>query len=359
MGHAMSPPVHASYVAIGPEAGQHATNSMTDPCSAYFERPMGFYSEDLRQRFIDSSARIAGVGGGGLTLAVMLAKEGVNDFSIADPDTIDATNVGRIPMLTPSDIGQLKVDVTARLILEHNPTATVRVYKDGVNTVNVDEFIGYDAGNRGITVGFDEIEMTEPQIALIFYRAARRAGRYVVNATDVDRGGLATTFAPDRRHYTFERYNGARASHTEAEFVARVNGFSLPSIPNIPTNGTRSTLHAVMHDAPLPTTLRSVLVATALAMDEFEKLLTLDLPHYSRPHIYPRFHAVNPSRGEDFVTRFPRMRSLSRIARLAVRDVLGLNPATSYSETDRKQREEHRAEITEDSNSRAFAGANE
>ena len=64
----------------------------------------------------------------------MLAKEGVADFSIADIDNVDETNVGRIPMLTPGDIGRRKVDV-AELITKHNPCAVVRVYADGVQKI--------------------------------------------------------------------------------------------------------------------------------------------------------------------------------------------------------------------------------
>jgi molybdopterin/thiamine biosynthesis adenylyltransferase len=318
---------------------------MDDPRSPFFERPMGFYSEDLRQRYIDSSARIAGVGGGGLTLAVMLAKEGVRDFSIADIDKVDATNVGRIPMLTPDDIGRPKVEVAAELITRHNPTAQVRVYSEGVQDFNVDEFLGHDAGNKGITVGFDEIELNEPRIGLILHRAARHAGRYVIAATDVERGGMVTTFDPNSTRYTFEHYNGASAKDSEEEFLKKVKGFQLPTIPNIPTNGSTDTLMSTTRGVSLPTTLRSVLNATDLALDEYEKLLTLGDRHYGQPHIYPNIHAVNPSRGEDFTTRFPRTRALTRIVKLLARDKLGVNPPANYSDQDREAREVYREQV--------------
>lgn len=315
---------------------------MSDPRAEYFERPMGFYSEDLRQRFIDSSARIAGVGGGGLTLAVMLAKEGVRDFSIADIDKVDATNVGRIPMLTPSDIGRYKVDVAADLITRHNPTAVVRVYGKGVQEDNADEFLGYDAGNDGITVGFDEIDLNAPEVALHFHRAARATGRYAVAATDVDRGGMVTTFDPTDLAHTFEHYTGAKPTDTTEQYLKKVKGFQLPTIPNVPKTGTVSTLKATLQKAPLPTTLRSVLNATDLAMDEFEKLLTLEDDHYGNPHIFPRIHAVNPSQGEDFVSKHPRLRCAARLVRMVGRDIVGMNPPTGYSASDRAARDTYR-----------------
>jgi len=320
---------------------------MNDPRAEYFERPMGFYSEELRRRFIGSSARIAGVGGGGLTLAVMLAKEGVNDFSIADVDKVDATNVGRIPMLTPEDVGRNKVDVAAELITRHNPTARVRVYRNGIQPENVDEFLGYDAGKSGITVGFDEIDLTAPEASLLYHRAARRLGRFVISATDVERGGLVTTFNPTDTQHTFEHYMGAKPTDSQAVYLKKVRGFQLPTIPNVPVSGAVSTLLATQAKAPLPTTLRSVLNATDLAMDEFEKLLTLEDKRYGKPHFFPKMHAVNPSIGEDFETTHPRLRSTLRVALAMIRDVVGLNPPTSYSGKARKARKDYRQQVTQ------------
>lgn len=340
--------LQADYILEGPHVYDPPTGEvmMSDPRSLYFERPMGFYSEDLRQKFIDSSARIAGLGGGGLTLSVMLAKEGVRDFSIADIDRIDATNVGRIPMLTPGDVGRYKADVAAELITRHNPTARVRVYKNGVQASNIDEFLGYDAGNSGITVGFDEIELKEPSVALIFHRAARRYKRYVIAATDVERGGMVTTFDPDDLKHAFEHYTGASPTDSEKEYLRKVKGFQLPTIPNIPRTGAISTLLATQANASLPTTLRSVLNATDLAMDEFEKLLTLGDRHYGLPHFFPKIHCVNPSLGEDFVTRRPRLMSAARIFQLVLRDILFLNPPASYAARDRKRRQLHNKRLS-------------
>lgn len=321
---------------------------MSDPRAAFFERPMGFYSEELRQGIIDSSARIAGVGGGGLTLAVMLAKEGVRDFSIADIDKVDETNVGRIPMLTPDDIGRDKVDVAAELITKHNPTATVRVYSKGVQEENVEEFLGYEAGNKGITVGFDEIELTEPRVGLLFHRTARKFGRFVIAATDVERGGLVTTFDPEDLENTFEHYNGASPTDTVEQYLKKVKGFQLPTIPNIPKRGAFGTLVASLNDAPLPTTLRSVLNATDLALDEHEKLITLHDSRYNNPHFYPNIHCVNPSQGEDFVSKHAKAHSLGRVLQLIGQNIAGKAQPASYTTRDRKARELYRLQAAND-----------
>jgi hypothetical protein len=138
---------------------------------------------------------------------------------------------------------------------------------------------------------------------------------------------------------------GARAKDSEEEYLKKVNGFQLPTIPNIPRTGSKKTLFATLKGAPLPTTLRSVLVATDLAMDEFEKLLTLEDRRYKNPHFFPAIHCANPSQEEDFTTRFPRVRSLARIAQVLARDSLGMNPPASYSEEERQARKDYREEV--------------
>ena len=315
--------------------------SKADHLSAYYERPYGFYSENLRSKMINSSARVAGVGGGGLTLAVLLAHEGVRDISIADLDRVDDSNIGRIPLLTPKHVGKWKVDVAAEMIAEHNPTANIRIYGDGIQKHNVEEFVGYDAGNNGETVAFDEIELTEPQHALLLHRTARKFGRYVISATDVGRGGMVTTFSPHTEQ-TYEHYMGALPSDSEEKYLKKVRGFQLPTIPGVPTNGSLGTFISVMKGESLPTTMRSVLVATNLALDEFEKVITIDDPRYKNPHIYPDVHINNPDLGEDFVTRRPRRRTLARIGSAMVGFVIGKNPPADYRPSDIERRQAYR-----------------
>ncbi len=333
----------ASCIILGEHVGKSIPGvSMDDPLSEFYERPYGFYSEELRSKIINSSVRMAGVGGGGATLAVMLAKEGVCDFSIADPEKVENSNVGRIPVFAPGDVGKTKVGVVGELIAKHNPSATIRVYDRGINRDNIEEFIGYDAGNEGMTVGFDELELKEPELGLMFHRTSRLFGRYAIAATDVGRGGMVTTFDPSSRH-TFEHYMGALPKDSEEAYLRKVRGFQLPTIPNIPLNGSINTLRSTLDESiSLPTTLRSVLNASDLAMDEFEKVLTLGDKRYGKPHFYPYIHCVDPSRGEDFVTRWPRTKSVSRIVALVLRDAIGLNPPASYSKDDIARRKEYR-----------------
>lgn len=320
-----------------------------DPQSEFYERGMGFYSHDLRQQFIDLSIRGGGAGGGGLFAYCVLAKEGARDFSVADVDLVEASNVGRIPCLTPKHIGRRKVDVAAELITEINPLASVRIYGDGINEKNVDEFLGYDADNRGMTIALDEIDLTAPGAARLFHQAARRYGRYVISATDIGRGGAVTVYNPTDQEYTFERYMGAAPSDSQDIYEKRIKGIKLPTLPYLPTDGAYGTLRAVMQGAPAPTTLRSVKVASALLIDEVERLLKREIGEAGaiEPTFSPRMHVVDPSRDIGFYTRHPKRSFLAHLGRAMVNNLTGRSSPASYSTRARNARLQYRASVTD------------
>lgn len=342
-----APNLAADYIMEGTHVYDPPTGRvlMDDPRCGVYERLYGFYSEGLIQGHIDSSARIAGAGGGGLAITVMLAKHGVGDMSIADPELVEESNIGRIPFLTYDHVGRNKAEVAAELVTTHNPMARVRVYTDGITKDNVAEFLGYNPGNPGKTIAYDEIELKKPEVALLFHRNARDYGRFVISATDVDRGGMVTVFDPNDLRHTYERYTGAKPSDSETEYMRKAKGFQLPTIANVPKSGSISTLVSTQTGAALPTTSRAVLIATDAGLDEYEKLLTLGDKRYKPPHIFPQIHCINPSQEEDFVTKRPRRRSVSRILHAVARDAIGLNPPASYSKSEIEAREAYRAQI--------------
>lgn len=319
-----------------------------DPRSEFYERGMGFYSYPLRQQYIDLSIRGGGAGGGGLFAYVQLAKEGVRDFSIADLDKVEASNVGRIPCLTPKHIGRRKVDVAAELITEVNPLAQVRIYGDGINEKNVEEFLGYDAGNDGMTIGVDEIDLLAPGAARLFHQAARRYGRYVVSATDIGRGGTVTTYNPTDLENTFEKYMGASPQDSQAAFEKKVKSTKLPTtVPYVPEDGAASTLKAFMQGAPAPTTLRSVGVATSLLMDEVERLMKRNIGESGglMPTFSPMIHVSDPSRDVEYYTDHPRRALLGGIGRALIKNIAGTNSPAQYSAKDRRARADFRASV--------------
>lgn len=74
---------------------------------------------------------IAGMGGHGAQLVQSLASIGAGAagwIALVDPDTIETSNLPRIPFATPDDVGKPKVRAAADFVRRKNPGATVHAY---------------------------------------------------------------------------------------------------------------------------------------------------------------------------------------------------------------------------------------
>ena len=102
------------------------------------------FSQAVHQKLKIASVAIAGAGGLGSNIAVMLARSGVGHLHIVDFDIVDITNLNR-QAYTIKHIGSRKVDAIKEILMEINPymkvtTDCVRVVAD-----NCDEILGgYD-----------------------------------------------------------------------------------------------------------------------------------------------------------------------------------------------------------------------
>lgn len=93
-------------------------------CASASSRRRGLIETDLLS---DRSVLIIGLGTGGITIALELAKVGVGRFILVDPDRLEIGNVSR-HSAGISYVGRKKVNASRDLILEINPAAIVEVY---------------------------------------------------------------------------------------------------------------------------------------------------------------------------------------------------------------------------------------
>ena len=71
---------------------------------------------------------VFGIGGVGGYVVEALARSGIGEIDIIDNDTVAMTNINRQIVATRSTIGQYKVDVAEKRILDINPEAIVHKY---------------------------------------------------------------------------------------------------------------------------------------------------------------------------------------------------------------------------------------
>jgi len=93
-----------------------------------FKLNYGVFSGEQQDRLRKARVTCLGVGGAGGTIAIILARSGVESFRLIDPDSYSETNMNRQIGCFVDTLGQPKAEVIQREILRINPAAQVEVY---------------------------------------------------------------------------------------------------------------------------------------------------------------------------------------------------------------------------------------
>ena len=109
----------------------------------YYKALAGRIGKDEAGRLRSASVGIAGLGGLGSNIAMMLARSGIGRLVIADHDTVELTNIHR--QCYPLDsIGMKKTDAIVREINRINPFCKVEKHDMELNENNLDIFSSCD-----------------------------------------------------------------------------------------------------------------------------------------------------------------------------------------------------------------------
>ena len=94
-----------------------------------YSRTRLLLGEDGIAKLRSAHVALFGLGGVGGYAAEALARAGIGKLDLIDDDTVSLTNLNRQLLATHSTVGQYKVDVAARRILDIDPTIQVRTFK--------------------------------------------------------------------------------------------------------------------------------------------------------------------------------------------------------------------------------------
>ena len=109
----------------------------------FFDALSGRIGKDAAIRLQDSTVGIAGLGGLGSNIALMLARSGVGTLVIADDDTVELSNIHR--QCYPLDsIGMRKTDAIEKEIMKVNPFCKVEKHCIRITEDNISIFSDCD-----------------------------------------------------------------------------------------------------------------------------------------------------------------------------------------------------------------------
>jgi molybdopterin/thiamine biosynthesis adenylyltransferase len=107
-----------------------------------FQRNYGIFSEDEQERIRRAKVLIVGCGGIGGTVAVILARSGVERFVLCDFDVYSPSNTNRQIACFTDTLGREKSEVVRETILRINPAAVVTAYTELLPHAWIAELMG-------------------------------------------------------------------------------------------------------------------------------------------------------------------------------------------------------------------------
>ncbi len=175
---------------------EHDIKPETEPAAAWsydvaFGRNRGLLTAADQDTLRRSHVAIGGLGGVGGVHLITLARLGIANFTIADPDAFEVANSNRQFGASVSNFGRSKVDVMRELVLEVNPEAEIRVFEERIESHNADEFLA-DAD-----VLVDGIDLFAVEARRHLFRKAAEKGLYALTAGPVGFSTAWLAFAPD------------------------------------------------------------------------------------------------------------------------------------------------------------------
>ncbi|MBI4128749.1 MAG: ThiF family adenylyltransferase [Parcubacteria group bacterium] len=240
---------------------------------------------------------VAGLSAGhGIVLALVL-QGGARHLRIADLDRLALSNTNRI-LTGVENLGERKVDLTARMVYAMNPYAVVEVFADGLTEKNIDAFF---EGPPKLDIVIDEIDNLA-----VKYRIRERARRHrlaIVMAADDGDGGVVDIERYDENPDT-EFFHGrmGRVTHDD---LAQLDKFGIGKMitkhvgpENVPERMQQSLLEigktivswpqlggaALLNGAAVAYCVRKILNKQPLESNR--AIITLDeklLPDYAHP----------------------------------------------------------------------------
>ncbi len=201
------------------------TNGRAEHYSESFTRNIGILTVTEQEVLSRTTVAIAGLGGVGGNVLMLLARMGIGRFRLADFDRFERVNINRQPGADCDTIGQVKCDVLADQVKAINPSVELALFPDGFTTANGDELLD------GADIAVDAIDFYSIEAHLAFHRKTRERGLYTLMGSAVGFSGCLQVFDP--AGMSIEEYCGITAEMTPLEKQLRYACGVVPELLHI------------------------------------------------------------------------------------------------------------------------------
>jgi len=156
------------------------------------QRNIGVVTDEEQARIRALRIVVAGCGALGAPTAHFLARLGVGELRLADPEEFEPSNINRQFGAYVDTVGVNKAEAVAAEVRRINPEIVVRVFTQGVTAASVGELLD------GADLVVDGLDFFELEAELLLHREACRRGQWVYASQGVVEISTATVFDPAR-----------------------------------------------------------------------------------------------------------------------------------------------------------------
>lgn len=239
------------------------------------QRQSGLYTPEQQERIRSMVVAVAGCGALGAPAAYYLARLGVAELRLADPEEFEPSNVNRQYGAYLDTIGVNKADAVAGELRRVSPDLRLKTFTDGVTGDCVAEFLD------GADVVIDGIDFFTLEIELMLHREARRRGLWIFTSPGVSELSSTTVFDPSREDALVQM----TCENGEPSMAKAISSF----FPVLPAMATPELLNAAISgDLPfVPADITGAVHNGAFAVDDVIRVAVRGLPpHAVAPDVY-------------------------------------------------------------------------
>ncbi len=150
------------------------------------------FSPQIYEKLKRAKVAIAGLGGLGSHIAVMLARSGVGHLHLVDFDIVDLSNLNR-QVYTVGELGMPKTEALKRILLKINPYINVSYEKIKVNNENVKQIF------EGFKIVCEAFDNPGAKAMLISELLSRDAETIIVSGSGMAGYGDANEIKTEKR----------------------------------------------------------------------------------------------------------------------------------------------------------------
>ncbi len=188
-----------------------------------FSRNIGWVTLAEQARLKNARIAIAGLGGVGGAHLLTLSRLGVCNFNISDFDDFDIHNLNRQAGAFMPFMGQSKLATIARMAKDINPQLDLRLFPQGVQPDNVEDFL------RDVDVYVDGLDFFALPARRMVFAKCREKGIPVLTAAPLGIGTALLYFSPTGMSAEdYFKWDGHDIQEQYARFIAGLS----PSMMN-------------------------------------------------------------------------------------------------------------------------------